>query len=404
VKRRVLFVDDEPKILQGLQRMLRSMRNEWEMEFAENGHQALDVLNGRPFDVVVADMRMPGMDGCQLLGKVKELHPQLVRIILSGYSDRKMILSSVRLAHQYLSKPCDAETLKSTVIRACALRDLLTDGALISLISRIDSLPSLPSLYVDLLEELKSPDASIQKVGEIISKDVAMTAKILHLANSAFFGLGQHVANIHRALNCLGMETVKALVITVQIFSEYSRAAKTGFPLSALWDHSMGTGVFARMIAREENQEPGPVSNIFMAGLLHDVGKLVLTVSLPERYRDVMVLVNEAGKTYYEAEQEVLGTTHSQVGAYLMGLWGLADPIVEAIAFHHAPRECPVAGFSPITAVHVADVLESGKNLTEMEQIAALLDMDYLCQLGLAERLVLWKTNCRESITERADA
>jgi HD-like signal output (HDOD) protein len=383
--------------------MLRNMRGEWEMGFAESGLKALDMMRDRSFDVVVADMRMPGLDGCQLLGKVKELHPQMVRIILSGYSDRKTVLDSIRLAHQYLSKPCDAETLKSTVSRACALRDLLADESLISLVSRIDSLPSLPSLYSDLLAELESTESSIQKVGEIIAKDVAMTAKILHLANSAFFGLGQHVVNIHRALNCLGMETVKALVLTVHIFTEYRMAAEKGFPISALWDHSIATGSFAKAIAREENQEPGVVSDIFMAGLLHDVGKLVLAVSLPEKYREVMRLVNEAEKTYYESELEVLGTTHAQVGAYLMGLWGLADVIVEAIAFHHAPGQCPISGFGPVTAVHVADVLENGKCSDDLEPFIHLLDLDHLENAKLAERLAQWKTTCREMVIEGAE-
>jgi HD-like signal output (HDOD) protein/CheY-like chemotaxis protein len=404
LKRKVLFVDDEPKVLQGLQRMLRNMRNDWEMEFAENAIQALEILNGRQFDVVVADMRMPGLDGCRLLGKVKGLYPQIVRIILSGYSDREMILNSVRIAHQYLSKPCDADVLKSTISRACALRDLLTDESLISLISRIDSLPSLPSLYSDLLAELESPDASIQKVGEIIAKDIAMTAKILHLANSAFFGIGQHVANIHRALNCLGMETVKALVITVHIFSEFRQAAATGFPLSALWDHCMATGIFAKAIAREAKQDLGAVGDTFMSGLLHDVGKLVLAVSLPERYCEVLTLVNEAGKSYYESELEVFGTTHAQVGAYLMGLWGLADPIVEAIAFHHVPSECPISGFNAVTAVHVADALDNVKCSDDMEQLGLLLDLGHLEDLKLADRLVLWKTICHEEMAEKVDA
>src|SRR5256885_11774657 len=124
---RILFVDDEPKVTEGLHRMLRSMRREWEMTFATSGAEALEKLSAKPFDVVVSDMRMPGMDGCQLLTEVMRRHPQVVRIILSGYSDKETIMRSIGLAHHYLSKPCDAETLKETIRRACDLRDQLEE-------------------------------------------------------------------------------------------------------------------------------------------------------------------------------------------------------------------------------------------------------------------------------------
>jgi len=113
-KKRVLFVDDEPRILDGRRRMLRSMRHEWKMSFAETGQEALAILANQPFDVVVVDMRMPGMDGVQLLSEVRKRH-QIIRIVLSGTADREAILRAVGLAHQYLSKPCDAETLKSVL-------------------------------------------------------------------------------------------------------------------------------------------------------------------------------------------------------------------------------------------------------------------------------------------------
>jgi DNA-binding NtrC family response regulator len=139
IKKRILFVDDERKVLDGLQRMLRSMRSEWEMESAISGQEALEILEGKPFDAVVTDMRMPGMDGRQLLEQVKNLHPQVVRIILSGYTDKDLILNSVGLTHQFLSKPCDPEALKTTIARACAMRLLLEDESLISVISKIES-------------------------------------------------------------------------------------------------------------------------------------------------------------------------------------------------------------------------------------------------------------------------
>jgi putative nucleotidyltransferase with HDIG domain len=338
---------------------------------------------------------MPGMDGCQFLSKVQESYPHIIRIILSGYSDRGIVLKSVRVAHQYLSKPCDSETIRNTVARAFALRGLLANEALLRVISRIETLPSTPSVYDEVIQELNASDASIHKVAEAMSRDVGMTAKILHLANSAFFGLPQSVNNLERAPNLLGFDTVLALVVSVQIFSTHSHASVPGFSIPALWDHSMTSASLARAIAKGEKLERSEIEDAFMGGLLHDVGQLILATNLSESYQRVMILVGDRTCPLWEAELEVFGTTHAEVGAYLMGLWGLPDPIVEAIAFHHSPRKRLAPSFSPLTAVHVGNALAHAK-CSGAGDAADLLDLDYLAELDLTDRLALWKTLCRK--------
>ena len=224
---------------------------------------------------------MPGMDGCQLLERVKNLHPQVVRIVLSGNSDKDLILNSAGLTHQFLSKPCDAEALKTTIARACAMRELLEDESLINVISKIESLPSLPSLYKEVVEEVNSPDGSLARVGEIISKDVGMSAKLLQLVNSAFFGLPTQVSSTVRAVNLLGLETIKTLILTIKIFSQFDRAGLPCYSISSLLDHSISTGMLARSIATQEDLKQNQIDEAFMAGLLHDIGKLILLDKLP---------------------------------------------------------------------------------------------------------------------------
>lgn len=187
--REILFVDDESNVLDGLRRMLRPMRRDWSMNFVDSGEAALEHISHEGCDVIVSDMRMPGMDGVELLGTVGQECPKAVRIALSGHAEMEMLLESVCAAHQYLAKPCDDETLKATIERACALRDLLSDERLTGLVTQLDSLPSLPTLYTEVTEELARSDSSLARAGEIIGKDVAMSAKVLQLVNSAFFGL-----------------------------------------------------------------------------------------------------------------------------------------------------------------------------------------------------------------------
>ncbi len=397
--RRILFVDDEPNVLQGLQRMLRPLRNEWETAYAGNGQEALKLLAESSFDVVVSDMRMPGMDGAQLLNEVMKHHPQVVRIILSGHSDQQSILRSVGAAHQYLSKPCDADTLKNTVAQACGLRELLASKTLKELVAQMNSLPSLPSLYVEVMQELQSPDGSLQKVGQIIAKDVGMSAKILQLVNSAFFGLRRHVGSPSEAAIFLGVDTVRALVLSVNIFSQFDRAQLKNFSIESLWTHSSLTGALAKQIAKAEGAEPKTVDYAFMAGLLHDVGKLVLAVDLPDKYSQTLALAHAQKKPLSEVERETLGATHAEVGAYLLGLWGLPDPIVEAIAYHSCPSCCLDHKFSPLTAVHVANALEH-ETRPANDEVAPVLDMEYLSELRLTHRLDVWRDICQTARQE----
>lgn len=396
MKKKILFVDDELNVLDGLRRMLRSMRDEWVMGFAASGPEALEILERAPFDVVVSDMRMPGMDGAKLLSEVMRRYPEIIRIVLSGHSDEETILRSVGPAHQYLSKPCDAEVLKTTVGRACALRDLLNDDTLKRLVSRLDSLPSLPSLYVELMEELRSGKASMARIGEIISKDIGMTAKVLQLVNSAFFGLPRHVSSPTEAVVLLGIDTVKALVLSVHVFSQFEPAQLHTFSISELQRHSLATAARARSLTEVENLEPMLRDHAFMAGLLHDAGKLILAANLPDPYSEVIQRASAEKLPLHEAEHRVLGVSHAEVGASLLGIWGIPDPIVEAVAFHHQPVACPHRSFSPLTAVHVANALEHRDS--DRHEAGSELDLDYLNNLGLSERLDSWRNSaCEEA-------
>lgn len=390
MKRRILFVDDEPNVLQGLQRMLRSMRNEWDMDFASGGEEALRKLEEAPFDVIVSDMRMPGMNGAQLLKEVARRYPNVVRIVLSGHSDREYILQLVTTTHQYLAKPCDAETIKDTVNRACALRDLLTSKELGALVSQIKSLPSLPSLYTRIIEILQSDDPSLQKIGEIVSEDIAMSAKVLQLVNSSFFGIARRISNPVQAVMFLGLETVKALVLSVQIFAKWESSKVKGFDIERLWHHSMTVGAMAKRLAETEQLAARAVDEAFTAGLLHDVGKLILAASLPDAYQKVMAASKAQRIPLWRAEEQAFGTTHAEVGAYLLGLWGLPTSIVEAVAWHHRPAECPARTFCPLTTVHVANAL--WYQSAHEEDNVQVLDTALIESMGLAERLSAWQS------------
>ena len=398
--RRILFVDDEPMVLMGLQRTLRKMRHNWDMTFVSSGREALDVLGKKPMDVIVTDLRMPEMDGGRLLSEVKKQHPHLVRIILSGQLDPEMTLKSVQLAHQSLAKPCDAKVLKHTLGKLFALRDFLSDKSIKNIISKIDSLPSLPSIYTEIVSEMQSDDPAIEKVGQIISKDLSMTAKILQMVNSAFFGLFQKINSPEQAVKMLGLETIKSLVLSVKIFSEFNQNSCPWFKIGDLFNHSLAVSVYASTILKNENQDLALINNSMMAGLLHDLGKLILATNFEKSYREVLAAEQGSGKNLLDLEYEVFGTSHAEIGAYLMGLWRFEKTIIEAVAFHHLPVRSMTQNLGLLTAVHVANALDHEAQSPSGENIESYYDTEYLDKLEIRGRIPQWHQICDE-LTKR---
>jgi len=364
MKKRVLFVDDEPLVLQGLQRMLRSLRDEWDMVFVEGGERALAVMAETKIDVVVTDMRMPVMNGAQLLRVVKDRFPETVRLILSGHADKDLVEQCLGVAHQYISKPCEPENLKSLIQNACCIGGDQVSDKIKDILGSIENLPSLPDLYRQLENALTDPDVSTQKLGDIIANDMGMTAKILKIVNSAFFGLRRSIFDAHQAVAYLGIDTVKALVLVNSIFERAEPLRTRHLGLDDLWRHCLTTAAGAKAIALTQGVSLSQAEEVFVGGILEDVGILVLAANFPEAYdRAAEVLLAEK-VLLTTVEQEEFGVTHAEVGAHLLGLWGIPAPVVEIVRLHHTPHLIREPGFSLVLAVNAADILagEQGGN------------------------------------------
>lgn len=403
VKRRILFVDDDPDVLQGLKRTLRCLRSEWEVQFAESAPAALALLEVSRFDVVVSDMQMAGMDGPDFLSEVMVCYPGVARIALSGSVDIELILRSVKPVHQFLSKPCEPETLRLAIRRVLAIRDLMESPDLRSMISQLKSVPSLPSLYDAVVEELESENPSLKNVGRIITSDIGMTARILQLVNSSFFGLRCRVSDPGHAARLLGLNTVKDLVLAIHVFSSYEGIGGGLITVESAWRHSMRVARFAQEIARAEGGDDTLLSDSRGAGTLHDIGQLVLLANFSEGYKEVLDHVVREGMDLSTAETEAFGASHGELGAYLLGLWGLPEPLVEAVAFHHHPRRGAAGGFTPRTAVHIANVLDHELRPEDMPWSRPGIVEEYLEELALAGRLSEWRAICAQISVEIAE-
>ncbi|WP_028575961.1 response regulator [Desulfomicrobium escambiense] len=358
MKPKILFVDDEQNILDSLRLSLRNMRGEWDMTFALGGRAALDALAQSPHDVVVSDMRMPGMDGAELLKTIQYRNPEMARIILSGYSDREGVLKNICLAHQYLSKPCRTQDLVQAINKALDLHGILAGRDLKRLVARIETLPVLPSVYTELVATLADKNAPLKRVGDILARDMALTASVLRVVNCSFFGFSARVSSIHQAATLLGTQTLRTLVLSTHLFSTLEESGSERFSVRLLWDHCIRVAGFAKCIAEKEGLPDLVRDDCFIAAMLHDIGKLILRTGLPQEFRLVLDKVRAENCPVHVAEMEILGTTHAEVGAYLLGLWGFSHEQMGAVRWHQVPESGSEPLMSPQTVLHIANSLD----------------------------------------------
>ena len=363
---RVLFVDDEPAVLDGLRRQLHGQRHEWEMTFVTSGAEALAALAAGPFDAIVADVQMPGMHGLELLTQVQQRFPTVARVVLSGHVEPRAALQLARVAHRFLSKPCDGGLLRETITRLCGLQAHLADEGLRALVSELPALPTAPRTSLALAGVLADEDRPLREIAAIVAGDVGLAAKMLQIVNSAFFALPRPVVNVEQAVSLLGANTVRGLVTSLEVLAGFPSVARD--LLDDVQRHALLTAAIARRLLADRARS----EEAFTAALLHDTGRLVLATRRPS-----------------PAAAEAAEVSHAEVGAYLLGIWGLPFAVVEAVAHHHRPDRLPQSTFDVAGAVHVANALA-------VDPVdAAALDRGYLERVGMLHALAGWLAAAR---------
>ncbi len=393
----ILFVDDEENILNGIKRMMRAKRHTWSMEFSTSGAAALDLLEHIHADVVVSDMRMPHMDGAEFLSKVQERHPETVRIVLSGYAEREAVLRTIGPSHRYLAKPCREEVLVGAIESSLRLREALTADHIKRSVSGLTHLPTLPRVYGEILNELGSEFASGESLAEKIEHDTAISAQILKLTNSAYFGTPRKVATVKQAVQFLGFDNVRAVVLLAGVFEQFKGIGpEMAVIAEALSEHSLGIGILSQAIARAEKLPAKDADDAFSAGLLTHIGTLLLIANSSKRFRQAMSELDGSGESLENVERKAFGASHGELGAHLLNLWGFGDQIVEAVAYHHTPSRAGLSRNDVLTAVHAAQYLlrEAGDPRPSVD-LREPLDVEYIEKAGLVGRVPAWREICK---------
>jgi HD-like signal output (HDOD) protein len=393
---RILLITGDSQEMAELKRGFRNCSFDWEISF-QSSLPSPDAKT-EPCDVVVLS-EGPEISAVKALTQLSQQFPNAVRILMVKPGSQ-MSQDKVCLAHQYLAKPCEPNFLNEAIDRAKFLRDLLANAKFRNLVSQVKALPTMPSIYVEVMRELRTEDPSVIKLSYLISQDPGMCAKLIQMVNSPFFGLQGNVTNPADAIFHLGMNAVKQLVLSIGILTSFEN--KPGvIAFDRLWSHSWATGALARKLAQREMLPDPVIENAFLSGLLHDVGKLVLATGLRTEYTKVQQHRWRTQVQLSQAELELLGATHAEIGAYLLGLWGLPTKLIEAVATHHRPVADKKKKFSLVTALHVADCLEQ-ETRSDPQVCCSKLDMAYLAELGLVDRIEDWRKVAFEGKVQKA--
>lgn len=386
-KTRILLIDDEIDCLDQLKASLSSKEDQWILEYSNNPQQALESILSNPPTIVICDYRMPQMNGAELLRKAEEAHPFLHRFIVADRDELGILEDGIGSTFHFLPKPCPAKRLLTEIQRCLSIESWLGKTQIKNIVGTLGELPSLPSLYIKIVDALNDDDVSIEKVGKAISTDITISAKILKIVNSSYFGFDETISDITQAVSVLGIETVKNLVLAIQVFSD-SQGGEQKSQTDRLWHHSMNVAISAKNLMMYETGTSRLAEGAYTSGLFHDIGKLIMQRAAPDAYRSALEFAQLKQVSTWEAENEILGCNHGEAGAYLLARWGLPIEVVESAVLHHEPVNSSGSSFSALASVYVANRILSEKDSNPRSEY----NCPFISGMGKADQWPIWQS------------
>lgn len=348
--KRILIVDDEAQILKALVRLF--IDTDYEVLSAEGGAQALEMLEAEKFDLVISDMRMPNMDGYDLLNRVKEMYPSILRVILSGYTDEKIVIKALQnnIAKLYLYKPWNNEQLITIVKNLFDTEDILLEKRLLEIVNNYGELPTIKKSFQAIIHLIEQ-DAEFDEITREIEKDLSISSKLLHIVNSAFYGI--RTGSIKQAAVYIGMKNIRNIVLSTSIIDSLEKNKKMEKIIDDQWAFAFLTNKILAFIYEKLLRKQLPDDSI-AAGLMHNLGVIFLLNAYKDEYGALIEKSINTGIDLLTLENEKYGTTHEAIGGYLLSWWELPFPIVESAIYHHDPSDGRILNKELVAAVHLS--------------------------------------------------
>ena len=373
-----------------LAEITQALGKEWGVTSVSSEADATAQFEKRAFDALLVDFNLGSPDASELLNQVLEKHPQTIRFLSVYEADLALVAAKVNGTHHILPKPIEAASLRSRIENA--LKDSGSEPSATDSANAAPESPKISSVYAEVLKALESPNVTNKQVGKILARDAELTAEILKLTNSSYLGLPRNITSPAEAVGALGFETVKAVVMAQQFLAEHKEMVPCYLSLEQIWQHSVNVGQIARDLVLFETKDRALASQALVAGLLHDLGKVVLAKNFEDLYGRVTSLARKQPVALWEVEKEMFGASHGEIGGCLLGMWNLPLAIVDAAALHHEPPLGEHDRLSPLAAVHIANVIERELRPNEDGMmVAPVIHAPFLNEIGLLHRLPVWR-------------
>ncbi len=376
----------------------------WKVHAVQNVTDALCQMDQVHFDIVFVDLKGGPVESAQFLHEVWARHPDTIRFLLGDSMEPDLMVMCALGPHQFLQKPLDAGAVRSAIERAELVHRLFQDKEVQTLVSRIRTFPSRPSVYVEVMKELRSSNALPQTVGELVSRDLAISTKLLQITNSAYFGFQRKVTTPADAVTLLGTHTTASLVLGIEAFAKLDNVKLLLFSTDQIWKHSQAVAHSAKAIAEAMTDDEELAHHAYTAALLHDIGKLALAVNMEDQYRHAIDLARERNVPLFETEREIFGATHAQAGAYLLSLWGLPAPVIEAVGTHHQAASQFAPAFTPAVALHLANALDNAEISGQCRFGEFEMDLEYPAELKVRENIEEFREIVHNAVRPSAEA
>ncbi len=392
-KKNILFVDDNDNVISGIQRQLRPYRNFWQLFFAKTGQQALELMAAQPIDLIISEIMLPEMRGDELLAKVLEQHPATVRMIFSGYTSEDSLQKALEYAHQYLTKPCSPENLHEAITQVFTIQTCIDNPQIISGLGDINQLPSLPKIYRELNAAIADENTTPRIIADIFAKDPGLSAKLLQLINSPYFGMKRTVSSLSEAINLIGIKRLNNLLLSAHLKAQFPAPdPETTLYMEYIWQDAAKVSELARLIALAENQQEDRPDQAYLGGLLHNLGLLIFLSRGGHKLKTLIEQVKHTDIPIRQLETTIFGFTAPEAATYLLSLWKIPPRIIEAILLQNTPNQTDYDGMNALTAVHVATCLIEHASAQDFQRLFNIeLDLAYLERLGKTDRLADWQ-------------
>ncbi len=354
---KILIIDPDTDAIESYQKALAPKAASWTVHFANTSAKGLELAASETPDIIVAALALEQGQGLKILSQAVDAAPLAHAFIVAAESDRPQLAAAFEGGCRYLPRPCPVDRLLLEFQRCLTLDSWLDNPTVKEIVASRSEFESLPSHHHKIVTELNSPHCSIPDVADAIANDLALSAKILETVNSSFYGFNQSTSDIKQAISILGLSTVRNIVLAAHIFTQVGQESEHQLLVKEIWHHSIAVAGAARRISLHETSDSKAAEEAYSAGLLHDIGKIVLLGVVPDEYMEAQRLSREEAHSPWQAEYKIIGCDHAEVGAYLLARWGLPLPLSEAAALHHRPANSCHASFTTLAAVHAANAI-----------------------------------------------